>query len=163
MNGQLIPLSEHVKLLGVTIDNTLKFDTHVHGMCKKANKKLHAFCSLRPYLGSDNSTLLLKAEVLSNFSYCLLIWLFCRKTANNEINRTHTRALRILYRDYESKFEELLERDNAKTAHIKKLQKLMIEVYKSLNHLNPEYMWEFFTKRMFNTIYSHSYYANSLE
>ena len=29
MNGQLIPSSEHVKLLGVNIDNSLKFETHV--------------------------------------------------------------------------------------------------------------------------------------
>ena len=47
----------------------------------------------------------------------------------------------------ESSFEELLERDNTKTIHTKNLQKLMIEVYKSLNHLNPEYMWEFFVKK----------------
>ena len=71
---------------------------------------------------------------------------FCSKTASNDINRTHKRALRILYRDYESSFEELLERDKTKTTHTKNLQKLMIEVYKSLNHLNPEYMWEFFVK-----------------
>ena len=85
--------------------------------------------------------------ILSNFSYYPLIWLFCSKTANNDITRTHKRALRILYRDYESTFEELLERDNTKTSHTKNLQKLMIEVYKSLNHLNPEYMWEFFVKK----------------
>ena len=47
------------------------------------------------------------------------------------ITRTHKRALRILYRDYESSFEELLEGDNTKTIHTKNLQKLMIEVYKS--------------------------------
>ena len=69
-------------------------------------------------------------------------------TANNDINRTHKRALKILCRDYESTFEELLERDNTKTTHTKNLQKLMIEVYKSFNHLNLEYMWEFFVKKV---------------
>ena len=48
IKGQLIPSSEHVKLLGVTIDNTLKFDTHVLGVCKKVNQKLHAFDRLTP-------------------------------------------------------------------------------------------------------------------
>ena len=43
INGQLITQSEHVKLLGVTIDNSLKFDTHVQSICKKANQKLYAF------------------------------------------------------------------------------------------------------------------------
>ena len=43
MNGQLIPSSEHVKLLGVNIDNSLKFETHVKEICKKVNQKLYAF------------------------------------------------------------------------------------------------------------------------
>ena len=92
----------------------------------------------------------LEMGIVSQLSCALydLIWLFCCKTANNEINRTHKHALMILYRDYESKFEELLQRDNTKTAHNKNLQKLIIEVYKLFNHLNPEYMWEFFTKRV---------------
>ena len=147
INGQLITPSEHVKLLGVTIDNALKFETLVQSICKKANQKLHAFGRLRPYLGSDRSKLLLKAVVLSNFSYCPLIWLFCSKTANNDSNRTHKCALRILYKDYKSTFEDFFERDKTKTTHTKNLQKLMIEVYKSLNYLNPEYMWELFVKK----------------
>ena len=126
----------------------LKFDTLVHGIYKKANQTLHAFGRLRPYLGNYKLKLLLSAVILSNFSYCLLIWLFYSKTANNEINRTHKRALRILYRDYKSTFEELLERDNTKkTTHTKNLQKLMVEVYKSFNHLIPEYIWEFVVKK----------------
>ena len=147
INGQLITPSKHVKILGVTIDNALKFDAHVHRKCEKANQRLHASGRSRPYLESYKQKVLLNAVVLSNCSYCPLIWLFCSKTANNDINRTHKRALRILYRDCESTFEELLERDDTKTTHTKNLQKLMIEVYKSFNHLNPEYIREFFAKR----------------
>ena len=69
------------------------------------------------------------------------------KGANNEINRTHKRALRALYGDYESTFEDLLDRDKSKTIHKKNLDILMTEVYRTINPLNPEHMWEFFTKR----------------
>ena len=92
----MVPPSEHVKLLGVTINNALRFDPHVRGMCKKANQKIQAFGRLRQYIGKDRSKLLLNVVVLSNFSHCPLIWLFCIKTANNEINRSHKRALRTL-------------------------------------------------------------------
>ena len=85
--------------------------------------------------------------IMSNFSYCPLIWLVCTKGANNEINRTHKHALRALYGDYESMLEELLDRDKSKTIHKKNLQILMADVYRTINHLKPEYMWEFFTKR----------------
>ena len=69
---------------------------------------------------------------MSIFSYCPLIWLFCRKGANNEIYRTHTRALRGLYGDRESTIEELLDKDKSMTIHTKNLQMLMVEVYKQL-------------------------------
>ena len=84
---------------------------------------------------------------MSNFSYCPLIWLFCSKRGNNEINRTHKRALRILYGDYESTFEELLGKDKPMTIHRKSLQILMVEIYKTVNNLNPACIWEFFTKK----------------
>ena len=44
-------------------------------------------------------------------------------------------------------FEELLDGDKSKTTHKKNLQTLTVEVCKTINHLNAEYMWEFFTKR----------------
>ena len=37
--------------------------------------------------------------------------------------------------------------EKSETIHKKNLQILMTEVYRTINHLNPEYMWEFFTKR----------------
>ena len=33
------------------------------------------------------------------------------------------------------------------STHKKNQQMLMVEVYRTINHLNPEYMWELFTKR----------------
>ena len=81
LNGQRIPSSEHVKLLVVNIDNSLKFETHAKEMCKKVNQKVHAFGRLRPYLGEQKSKLFLNSVAMSNFSYCPLIWLFCSKVA----------------------------------------------------------------------------------
>ena len=58
----MIPPSEHVKLVRVTIDNALEFDIHVHGMCKKASQKIHG--RLRLYIGMDKSELILNAMTL---------------------------------------------------------------------------------------------------
>ena len=141
INGLLISSSKQVKLLGVNIDNSVKFDAHTKEQCRKANEKVHACGRLRPFLGEQNAKLLLNSVVMSNFSYCSLIWLFSSKGANNEINRTHKRALRALYGDYESTFEELLDKDKSMTIHKKNLQILMVEIYKTINHLNPAYIW----------------------
>ena len=90
---------------------------------------------------------------MSNCSYCSLIWLFCSNGANNEINRSHKRALRVLYGDNESTLEILLDKDKSRTTHKKNLQIFIVEIYETINHLNPEYMWEFFTTKKFPTVF----------
>ena len=87
------------------------------------------------------------AVILLNFNYRPLIWLFCNKGANEEIDCTHKRALRILYKDYESSFETFLGRSGSSGIQLKNLQKLMTEIYKSINHWNPSIVWEFHEKK----------------
>ena len=43
--------------------------------------------------------------------------MFCTRSANNKINKLHERALRIVYDDNNSKFEELLGKDSSFTIH----------------------------------------------
>ena len=52
--------------------------------------------------------------------------------------------MRCVYRDYESPLEVLLEKDGSVKFHVKKLRTLMLEVFKTLHHLNPEFMWDMF-------------------
>ena len=66
--------------------------------------------------------------------------MFCSKSANKEINRTNKRALRLLYEDYDSSFEQLLEKDVSITVHQRNLQNLMTEICKTDNQMNPAYM-----------------------
>ena len=49
VNGKIIPCSNEVKLLGITIDNELKFKKHIEDLCKKASYKLHALRRIRGY------------------------------------------------------------------------------------------------------------------
>ena len=47
IKGHLIPSSNQVKLLGVKIYNSLKFEVHVKKLCRKVNLKVHAFCKIK--------------------------------------------------------------------------------------------------------------------
>ena len=48
--------------------------------------------------------------------------MFCSRSANKKINKLHERALRIVYDDYNSKFEELLTKKSSFTIHQKTLR-----------------------------------------
>ena len=66
---------------------------------------------------------------MSHFSYCPLIWMFHDRTKNSRITKIQERAVRIVYRDTESSFDELLAKDNSVSVHQRNLQLLMVEIY----------------------------------
>jgi len=134
-----------VNLLGVLIDNKLTFSKHVLKLCKKGNQKLHALARIAKYLDKDKLRALMNAFIKSQFNYCSLIWMFHSRTLNNKINRLHERALRIVYKDYNSTFKELLQLDNSFTIHEMNLQKLATEMYKIKNQLSPTLVQGLFT------------------
>ena len=86
----------------------------------------------------------MKACVLSQISYCPLIWMFCERRLNNKINHLHEKALRIAYGDNNSVFTTLLEKDNAVKIHAKNLQFQMTEMYKTHHKLNAIFMEDIF-------------------
>ena len=139
--------SKRVKLLGVTIDNKLSFDSHINDLCRQVNLKSKALLRIRNYIDFDKAKLLCNAYILSSFNYCPLIWMLYNKTAENKINRAHLRALRTIYLDFDSNLEELLVKDGGVKIHAKNNQILACEVFKSLNEINPEYMWDIFEEK----------------
>ena len=50
VNDKIVPCSNEVKLLGITIDNQLNFKKRIEELCKKASYKLHALRRIRGYL-----------------------------------------------------------------------------------------------------------------
>ena len=145
IDGEIIKGSKSVKLLGLCIDNKLDFNEHISKICKKVSLKLHALSRISPYLNTKRLRIIMKAFIESQFSYCPLIWMFHSRTLNNRINRLHERALRLVYKNSISTFEELLEKDNSFTVHHRNLQKLVTEIYKVKHSLSPPFMKEIFS------------------
>ena len=56
--------------------------------------------------------------------------MFHSRSINNKINRMHERVLRIVYNDFKSPFENLLEKDGTVSMHVKNLQKLTTGMFK---------------------------------
>ena len=69
---------------------------------------------------------------------------------NNKMNKLHERALRILYKDDISSFENLLEKDNSVKIHDRNIKLLAKEMYKVYNNILPNALGEFLTNRALN-------------
>ena len=84
--------------------------------------------------------------VLSNFNYCPLAWHFCYSKSLKKIEKIQQRVLWILYNDSTSDYNQLLNKSSKASMEVKRLGNLALEIFKTLNQLNPEYLKEIFHK-----------------
>ena len=83
----------------------------------------------------------------SDFNYYPLVWMLSHKKLLNKIQSLHNRALRFLLNHYVSSYEQLLEKSGKFNMNIRRVRFLCIEIYKTLNDLNPSFMKELFKKK----------------
>lgn len=137
--------SQEEKLLGMMVDKNLSFESHLNTLCKKVNQKVSALARIAGILPFQKRYILLKTFIESQFSFCPLVWMFCSCRLNNKINHIHERALRIVYQDYESTFDDLLIKDKSLRFHHRNIHQVVIEMYKFKQGLSPAFMqdiWE---------------------
>ena len=74
-------------------------------------------------------SLIMSPFIFSSFGYHPLVWIFHGRQLNNCINNIHERALRIVFRDYESTFQQLLKQNRYTCIHQGNLQILAIKIF----------------------------------
>jgi hypothetical protein len=67
---------------------------------------------------------------MSNFNYCPIVWHFCGETNTRKIEKIQERALRLIYEDNSSSYENLLNKSRLPTLKIRRLRTMAIEAYK---------------------------------
>ena len=144
VDEEIIWESREEELLGLIIDKKLHFHNHVKTICKKASTKVTILCRLAYIMPFEKKRLLMSAFIESQFEKYPLIWMFSSKDLNDKINHIQERALRLVYLDYTSSFEELLEKDNSVTIHTRNLQSLAIEMFKVVKGIGPEIVKDLF-------------------
>ena len=145
VRNETISNSSNQKLLGIRFNSNFCFDDHVASLCKKATQKLNALTRVAQYMNLAQPRSIMKALICSQFGYCPLVWMFHSRKINNRVNSLHERALRVVYRDYNATFSELLSKDQSVIIHQRNLQLLATEIFKTKNELNPKIMEEIFT------------------
>ena len=151
------------KILGIYFDNKLNFEEHVSKLCKKASQKLDVLLArVSSFMSCRQRKIIMNAFIQSQFSYCPLLWMCHSRSIHTKINKIHERALRIVFGDNSSSFEQLLEKSESVSIHHRNLQLLAIEMYKAINKLSPSLMTELFkTKDMKYKLRNENTFASS--
>ena len=136
LNENTVLVSEkHVQVLGVIIHSKLNFSLHVSSMCKKAARQLNALARISNYLDESARRIIYHSFVSRNCNYCPLVWYFCGVINGNKVEKIQERCLRIIYKDYESSYDRLLDKVNTT---------------KSIHMLNPKCISDLFELKSTN-------------
>ena len=93
--------------------------------------------------------MLADAFINIQFNYASLVWMLSGKTSINKICKIHNRTLQVIHNEYQKSYDELLDINKDVNIYQKHLRILALEVFKSITHVNPEFMWSYFNE---NTI-----------
>ena len=65
--------------------------------------------------------------IMSNFSYCSLIWHFVGKLLQIKQRKNQERALRSIYQDYNSSYDTLLGRSQLPSLSVRRLRAIALD------------------------------------
>ena len=70
IDNKEIKTTNSIKLLGINIDDQLRFNEHISILCSKAAMLLNALSKLQKYMGKAEKEAIINSFILSNFNYC---------------------------------------------------------------------------------------------
>ena len=142
------------------IDDKLNFNLHIDKICLKSANQLNALVRLKRFLGNEERKVLINSFVLSNFNYCPLVWMLTSTKSLHKMEAIQERVLRFMLNDYESSYEDLFKKSGNPSMNLRRTRSLCIEIYKTINNLNPEFMKNLFKVRKTNRAQREQYKLN---
>ncbi len=135
-----IPPAKQVKLLGFTIDDRLNFHQHVSILSRKAGTQLRILHHLSSYIDAHFQVSIFRRFMQSNFNNCSLVLNFCGAAQTSKMERIQYRALKFVYNDFNTSYEELLARANLPTVGLRHKREIIVEVFKSVHKISRYFM-----------------------
>ena len=137
--------SQSIKILGVHLDEQLNFSYHISEICKRTSRQVGILNRLRNLIPSNAKLHLYKSAILPHLTYCHLVWHFSRASDRRKLERLQERALRAVFNYNKSDtYGFLLQQAKLTTLYDRRLQDILILMYKVKNGLTPKYISDLF-------------------
>jgi hypothetical protein len=118
------------------------------------------------YLNRLGKLFIYYSFILSNFNYCPVIWHFCSEANTKKMGKIQERALKFIYNENHSTYEELLTKSKLPSLKIRRIRTIAIETFKIINKETPQYLHDLVTLKNNNiilgTAIQHIYQQSSL-
>ena len=128
----IISKNHEMKLPGVFIDSDLNFSKHIAQVCRKASQQIGVLSRLKNLVPVPAKLTLFKSAILPHLTCCQKVWHFARISDKCKLERIQERALRVIYLDKTSSYEDLLKRANLVTLNERRLKDILFLMYRVL-------------------------------
>jgi len=150
IDGNLVEVVRTFKLLGVIIDDHLKFNEHIENMKKIVNRKLYSIKRIF-YLANNVKLQFFKSFILPHFDYCLSLFIYFNKTLIANLEKFFNTCI---YRLFNLELFKLNLNQQLELLEEYKLFPLKIRIFYRINIfcykiLNKQILPDFFNKLIF--------------
>lgn len=92
----LLPVSSQLRVLGVVVDNKLKWNAHIAYVCNRVAQRLHIIRKLKPMLSYDELHLVYTSIIRSLIEYCSPVFVGLTRKLDERLRKVDRRAHRIM-------------------------------------------------------------------
>ena len=140
LNEEKIYQESENRLLGITIDNQLRWDSHTNNVCKTVSRRVFFLSKLRYIVDIDTRKLFFNAHIKPHIDYASVVGYGCSDVLKKRLNSLYRRAVKLIFTDTTLTTDQKL-----KEMRIMSLQKQLeynkgLFMYRGFNNETPEYM-----------------------
>jgi hypothetical protein len=147
VNGSPVEQGSQHRLLGVTIDDELKWQAHINNVCKKVSRSLYMLSKLKTITDTDTRLLFYNAHIKSHIDYASTVWDGSSDVHLKRLNALHRRAARLIFPDPERSTDQKLRALKMLPLTHHFLFNKGVFVYKLYKQPCPQYLTSFITER----------------
>ena len=144
-NGRDLERLEKFKYLGVFMDPTLSWKSHINYLGKKISSRLGMLRRARKILPQSSCIILYNAMILPLFDYCSVVWDSCGAISKGYLDKLNGHAVSIILNRAVSETDIVHILGWPSLQSRRDYLKCML-VFKSMNGLAPSYLLSDFTQ-----------------
>lgn len=138
-------VTEH-RLLGVTFDDQMKWESHINTICKKVSKNVFLLSKLKGFIDMDTRKMFFNAHIMSHINYCSTTWDGSSDVHKKKLDSLYRRAAKQVLPD-----PTLTTDQKMSVLQILPLSKHLlynkgVMMFKVWTHKVPPYLFNMFSK-----------------
>ena len=134
-----------IKVLGIELDDKLRFSIHTDGICSQAAKQVNALKRIKQHLDRRCKMIIYNSYINSNFNYCSVIWMFSNKMQAEKLEKTNKRAIRFVTDKGHMEYENILSQERLLSINKQCKKAIAVLMYKIKKGLAPSYLRDLMT------------------